>query len=177
MNSERRRGSDLPTLMAAILHDTVEDTGSTFAELEETFGREVRLLVEEVTDDKSLPKEVRKQLQIDHAQALSSGAKQIKIADKICNIHDVAHTPPPQWPLERRREYLQWAAKVVDGCRGRIAAWSIILTRSSGSMVEAGEFPGNHSNALKEQNYSYAEAASSGHLRLGMKLVKERRLG
>jgi guanosine-3',5'-bis(diphosphate) 3'-pyrophosphohydrolase len=111
-------GSDLPTLMAAILHDTVEDTGSTFAELEETFGREVRLLVEEVTDDKSLPKEVRKQLQIDHAQALSSGAKQIKIADKICNIHDVAHTPPPQWPLERRREYLQWAAKVVDGCRG-----------------------------------------------------------
>jgi len=110
--------SDLPTLMAAILHDTVEDTGSTFAELEEDFGPDVRLLVEEVTDDKNLPKEVRKQLQINHAQALSSRAKQIKIADKICNVHDVIHTPPPNWALGRRREYLQWAAKVVEGCRG-----------------------------------------------------------
>ena len=110
--------SDLPTLQAAILHDTVEDTDTTFSELEEGFGRDVRLLVEEVTDDKSLPKDVRKQLQIEHSQGLSSHAKEIKIADKICNVHDVTHTPPPNWPLERRREYLQWAAKVVEGCRG-----------------------------------------------------------
>jgi len=110
--------SDLSTLMAAILHDTVEDTGSTFAELEEAFGQEVRLLVEEVTDDKRLLKEERKRLQIVHAQQLSEGAKQIKIADKICNVRDVTHNPPPKWPLERRREYFQWAAKVVEGCRG-----------------------------------------------------------
>jgi len=110
--------SDLPTLMAAVLHDTVEDTGTTFSELEQAFGRDVRLLVEEVTDDRSLPKDVRKQRQIEHARGLSSAAKQIKIADKICNVHDVTHTPPPKWPLERRREYLQWAAKVVEGCRG-----------------------------------------------------------
>lgn len=109
---------DLPTLLAAILHDTVEDTDTTFSELEEVFGRDVRLLVEEVTDDKSLPKDVRKQRQIEHAQGLSSHAKQIKIADKICNVHDVTHTPPPNWPLERRREYLRWAAKVFEGCRG-----------------------------------------------------------
>jgi guanosine-3',5'-bis(diphosphate) 3'-pyrophosphohydrolase len=110
--------SDLAILLAGILHDTVEDTGASFSELEQLFGRDVRLLVEEVTDDRSLPKDVRKRLQIEHAPGLSSGAKQIKIADKVCNVHDVIHNPPPKWPLERRREYLQWAAKVVEGCRG-----------------------------------------------------------
>ncbi len=109
---------DLPTLLAAVLHDTVEDTDTALSELEETFGREVRLLVEEVTDDKRLPKDVRKQLQVEHARGLSSRAKQVKIADKTCNVHDIAHTPPPHWPLERRREYLRWAAEVVEGCRG-----------------------------------------------------------
>jgi guanosine-3',5'-bis(diphosphate) 3'-pyrophosphohydrolase len=110
--------NDLPTLLAAILHDTVEDTGTTFSELEELFGRDVRLLVAEMTDDKSLPKDERKRLQIEHAKRLSARAKEIKIADKICNVRDVIHTPPPQWSGERRREYLQWAKKVVEGCRG-----------------------------------------------------------
>jgi guanosine-3',5'-bis(diphosphate) 3'-pyrophosphohydrolase len=73
--------------------------------------------VEEVSEDKSLPKEERKRLQIEHAQGLSPGAKQIKIADKICNVRDVTHTPP-NWSLERRREYLRWAENVVAGCRG-----------------------------------------------------------
>ncbi len=110
--------SDLPTLLAAVLHDTVEDTGTTFSELDQTFGHEVRALVEEMTDDRSLPKDVRKRLQIEHAPGLSWKAKQVKIADKICNIHDVTYNPPPKWPLERRREYLAWSAKVVEGCRG-----------------------------------------------------------
>jgi len=110
--------TDLPTLIAAVLHDTVEDTGTTFLEVEETFGRDVRRLVEEMTDDKALPKQERKRLQIEHAQQLSERAKQIKIADKICNVRDVTHTPPPNWSLERRKEYLKWAAKVVEGCRG-----------------------------------------------------------
>jgi predicted nucleotidyltransferase len=110
--------SDLAILLAGVLHDTVEDTGTTFSELEQAFERDVRLLVEEVTDDKSLAKDVRKRLQIEHAPGLSRRAQQIKIADKICNVHDVTHTPPPKWSLERRREYLQWAEKVVEGCRG-----------------------------------------------------------
>jgi len=110
--------SDLPTLLAAILHDTVEDTSTTPSELEEIFGLEIRVLVEEVTDDKSLPKEERKRLQIEHAPRLSKRAQQIKIADKICNVRDVTYSPPPNWSLERRREYLRWAEKVVAGCRG-----------------------------------------------------------
>ncbi len=109
---------DLPTLLAAILHDTAEDTGTTFSELEEFFGRDVGELVAEMTDDKRLPKEERKRLQIEHARRLSAKAKLIKIADKICNVRDVIHTPPSHWSAETKREYLQWAKKVVEGCRG-----------------------------------------------------------
>lgn len=109
---------DLSVILAAILHDTVEDTETTFAEIEEHFGLEVRSLVQEVTDDKSLPKAERKRLQIEHAPHLSTGAKQIKLADKIYNINDVAFAPPADWPHQRRAEYLTWAENVVNGLRG-----------------------------------------------------------
>jgi len=105
-------------LLAAVLHDTVEDTETTFEELEERFGRTVRDLVSEVTDDKSLPKQERKDRQVAHARAASPEARQIKIADKICNIRDIAGSPPADWPLDRKRAYLEWAGQVVDGCRG-----------------------------------------------------------
>ena len=74
--------------------------------------------VEEVTDDKSLPKKVRKQLQIEHAPGRSPRAKQLKIADKISNIADIIGRPPTDWTLERKREYLDWAERVVAGCHG-----------------------------------------------------------
>ena len=110
--------NDLALLQAAILHDTIEDTQTTPHELDEQFGQEVRLLVQEVTDDKSLPKEERKRLQVEHAPHLSAGAKQIKMADKICNLGDITPTEPVDWPLERKRAYLDWAESVVAGCRG-----------------------------------------------------------
>jgi len=110
--------SDEATLLAAILHDTVEDTQTTFAELGENFGPEVAGLVREVTDDKSLKKDERKRLQVEHARDSSPRAREIKIADKISNVRDIAVSPPTDWPLERRREYLKWSERVVAGCRG-----------------------------------------------------------
>jgi guanosine-3',5'-bis(diphosphate) 3'-pyrophosphohydrolase len=110
--------TDLVTLQAAILHDTIEDTKTTSEELEELFGAEVRRVVEEVTDKKSLPKDVRKSTQIKSAPNLSHRGKLVRIADKICNVIDLTDTPPPGWPAERRRENLEWTAKVVEGCRG-----------------------------------------------------------
>ena len=110
--------TDESTLIAAILHDTVEDTETSVSELVRTFGDEVAQLVAEVTDDKSLPKQTRKELQVVHAAAASSGAKCLKMADKICNVRDVTAHPPGEWSLERRREYLNWAGRVVAGCRG-----------------------------------------------------------
>ncbi len=114
--------SDLATLQAALLHDTVEDTETTFDELERLFGQEIRDLVSEVTDDKTLPKEDRKRLQIEHASHLSPKAKLIKLADKICNVRDVATAPPADWSVQRRSEYLDWSERVVAGCRGVNAA-------------------------------------------------------
>jgi guanosine-3',5'-bis(diphosphate) 3'-pyrophosphohydrolase len=96
--------SDIVTLVAAVLHDTIEDTETTPEELEAAFGLEVRELVAEVTDDKNLPKEVRKQLQIDHAPHVSARAKAIKLGDKICNVRDVTSSPPSDWSLGRRQE-------------------------------------------------------------------------
>jgi (p)ppGpp synthase/HD superfamily hydrolase len=109
---------DIAVIVSAILHDTVEDTETTPAELERHFGPTVRKLVEEVTDDKRLEKAERKRLQIEHARHLTTGAKQIKLADKISNIEDVAFAPPADWPQQRRMEYLEWADKVVEGLRG-----------------------------------------------------------
>ncbi|GAB1469292.1 HD domain-containing protein [Chloroflexota bacterium] len=109
---------DVEVLAAAILHDTVEDTNATPAEIEQQFGASVLGLVLEVTDDKSLPQQVRKQLQIENASHKSPRAKLIKLADKLCNLSDILSTPPEDWSLKRRQEYLLWTEKVVDGLRG-----------------------------------------------------------
>ena len=109
--------SDSPTLIAAVLHDTIEDTETTREELDATFGAEIRQLVEEVTDDKTLEKHVRKQLQIEHAPELSRRAKLIKLADLTCNLTDVLDDPPSSWSNERRMEYLEWTEQVIAGCR------------------------------------------------------------
>ena len=109
---------DCNVLIAAVLHDTVEDTETTGEEIEKLFGADVSQMVLEVTDDKSLPKATRKQLQIEHAPHLSNGAKYIKLADKISNIRDVSENPPDGWSDERRREYIEWGEKVVAGLRG-----------------------------------------------------------
>jgi GTP diphosphokinase / guanosine-3',5'-bis(diphosphate) 3'-diphosphatase len=109
--------SDEELLLAAILHDTVEDTATTLEELSAEFGPAVTSLVREVTDDKALEKEVRKQLQIERAPELSPQAKQLKIADKISNVREIAVSPPANWPLHRRMQYVDWAVRVVAGCR------------------------------------------------------------
>ena len=112
------RVQDVVTLQAAILHDTLEDTNTTVDELDAAFGVNVRHVVEEVTDDKRLPKIERKRLQIEHAPHLSIHAKHVKLADKISNVRAVTQTPPAKWPLARRQEYLDWTEQVVAGLRG-----------------------------------------------------------
>jgi len=109
---------DERVLMAAVLHDTLEDTDTTEQELVREFGREITDIVMEVSDDKSLPQAERKHLQVEHAGTLSRRAKLVKLADKICNLRDAAATPPADWSLERCQEYFDWAKSVIDGLRG-----------------------------------------------------------
>jgi guanosine-3',5'-bis(diphosphate) 3'-pyrophosphohydrolase len=106
---------DTNLVIAALLHDTVEDAEVTKEELVEAFGSDVADLVMEVTDDQSLPKAERKRLQIVHAPQISVRAQVIKLADKISNLRGILASPPADWSGERKREYFDWAKRVVDG--------------------------------------------------------------
>lgn len=108
---------DTDVVIAALLHDTIEDTDTTPEELAAAFGPHVRDLVLEVTDDKRLDKAERKRLQIVHAAGASPQAKLVKLADKIANVRDLAQSPPPSWSRARIQEYFEWAKAVVDQLR------------------------------------------------------------
>lgn len=110
--------TDMETLIAAVLHDTVEDTDTTLDEIEDIFGAAIRNIVAEVTDDKSLEKSVRKQLQIEHAKSASPKAKLVKLADKLYNLRDLRRNTPEGWTQQRCDDYFVWAKKVVDNLRG-----------------------------------------------------------
>lgn len=109
---------DVVVLMAALLHDTIEDTDTTAEELNAHFGKLVTEIVVQVTDDKGLKKAERKRQQVLHASSISHSAKLVKLADKICNLRDINVSPPADWTLERKREYFDWAKQVVDQMRG-----------------------------------------------------------
>jgi guanosine-3',5'-bis(diphosphate) 3'-pyrophosphohydrolase len=105
-------------LCAALLHDVIEDTQTSEEELLAHFGKKVTAIVKELTDDKSLAKDVRKRLQVEHAPFASHEAKLVKLADKICNLRDMLSNPPTGWDLKRKQEYFAWSAAVVLGIRG-----------------------------------------------------------
>ena len=109
---------DAVVLSAAILHDMIEDTDTTFEKLKTGFGKAMASIVMEVTDDKLLRKPERKRLQILHAGQASRRARLVKLADKICNLRDMVASPPASWDLRRKRKYFDWAKQVVDGMRG-----------------------------------------------------------
>lgn len=105
---------DEAVLAAAILHDTIEDTHVTHADLVENFGAHVAGMVDECSDDKSLPKIERKRLQVEHAPHKSPGAALVKVADKMANLRDIIDSAPVGWSKERQAEYFEWAKAVVD---------------------------------------------------------------
>jgi guanosine-3',5'-bis(diphosphate) 3'-pyrophosphohydrolase len=105
---------DANLIAAALLHDTIEDTGTTREDLSERFGQDVADLVLEMTDDKSLPKAERKRLQIEHAPSMSVRAQTIKLADKISNLRGILTSPPADWDYERKKQYFEWGKSVVD---------------------------------------------------------------
>jgi guanosine-3',5'-bis(diphosphate) 3'-pyrophosphohydrolase len=109
---------DVRVVIAAILHDTLEDTDTTPQEIEEKFGPDVLRLVQEVTDDKNLPREVRRKLQVKTVGERSPGAKLIRLADKISNVTDLMRAPPPNWDEKTRIDYLDWTEQVIGRIKG-----------------------------------------------------------
>lgn len=105
---------DAEVLAAGLLHDTLEDTDTTFEELTREFGSKVASIVREVTDDKSLPKVQRKQRQVEHAGQISEPAQLVKLADKLYNLRDLGTRPPPDWDAARIQGYFCWGHAVVQ---------------------------------------------------------------
>ena len=116
--AEATGGEDVVLVMGGLLHDTLEDTDTTYEDLVQRFGAEVAALVAEVTDDKSLRKEERKRLQIEKTPGKSRRAKLLKLADKTSNLRALLQSPPKGWAEERLRDYVRWAEAVVSSCRG-----------------------------------------------------------
>lgn len=111
-------GRDANLIAAGLLHDTLEDTETTRDELVSTFNEDIASLVSEVTDDKSLPKQERKRLQVAHAPGKTARAKMLKLADKTSNLRGIVASPPAGWSLERRLDYVRWGRDVAAGLRG-----------------------------------------------------------
>ncbi|SHG79335.1 HD domain-containing protein [Bradyrhizobium erythrophlei] len=120
--AQATEGSDPSIIAAALLHDAIEDQGVSADTIASEFGQRVADIVMEVTDDKSLPKAERKRKQVERAPHKSREAKLIKLADKISNVLAVATSPAPDWSVERRQEYVEWAKEVVAGLRG-VSPW------------------------------------------------------
>jgi (p)ppGpp synthase/HD superfamily hydrolase len=116
--AEATGGAEPDPVIAALLHDVIEDQAVTAETIASRFGERVATIVMEVTDDKSLPKDVRKRKQVENAPKISREAKLVKLADKISNVRSISASPPPDWSVERRLQYIEWAGQVVAGLRG-----------------------------------------------------------
>lgn len=116
--AEATGGTDPNVVIAALLHDAIEDQGVTPETVAGEFGVNVADIVMEVSDDKALPKEDRKRKQVENAGKKSHEAKLIKLADKTSNLRAIASSPAADWSVERRLEYIEWAKAVVAGLRG-----------------------------------------------------------
>ena len=99
----------IDVLIAAILHDVVEDTPATPKELPMLFGNVVGGIVAQVTDDKSLSKLERKQIALRDASRLTPEAALVKMADKWHNCKDLKRDPPKTWSDEDVRHYAHWS--------------------------------------------------------------------
>ena len=110
--------TDVNILMAAVLHDTIEDTATTYDEISYKFGSDVAETVLECSDDKKLDKVQRKKLQIEHAEVISTAAKLVKMSDKLSNMKDLMHNPPSHWTQTEIIGYVVWSYFVIEKLKG-----------------------------------------------------------
>jgi guanosine-3',5'-bis(diphosphate) 3'-pyrophosphohydrolase len=129
--------ADEDVICAALLHDAIEDQRITATRISHEFGANVAALVCELTDDKSLPKAERKAIEIAVAPSLSTGAKLIRLADKISNVRSLGLSPPADWPTRRRLEYIEFCSKVVAGLRGANAMLEGLFDQAAAAAHEA----------------------------------------
>jgi guanosine-3',5'-bis(diphosphate) 3'-pyrophosphohydrolase len=123
--AEATKGKDTNLLVAAILHDAIEDQEIAGKEIAKRFGDDIASLVLEVTDDKSLPSQQRKRLQVEHAPRKSRRAKILELTDKVSNMRSIANNPP-DWSNKRGLACVQWGRAVVAGLGGASSQHALV---------------------------------------------------
>lgn len=107
--------TDSDLLAAAVLHDTIEDCGTSYERLSAHFGERVAGLVAELTNDKRLPKAESKRQMLEDLPRHSAAARTVKLADRLDNLEDMEGS---DWDLARRRDYVEESALLLSACRG-----------------------------------------------------------
>jgi guanosine-3',5'-bis(diphosphate) 3'-pyrophosphohydrolase len=123
------RVGDVDVLIAAVLHDVLEDTPTGAEEVETRFGTRVRAMVEALSDDKSLPRQHRRQITLDELPEMDELVKVIKLADLSSNIKLL----PPNWSDERKREYLEWSERAATICAPSCTALAELYWQRAGA--------------------------------------------
>lgn len=130
--------SDSNVLAAALLHDTLEDTDATRADLESLFGGKIASIVAELTDDQSVPRAQRYAEQQAKIPLYSPEARLVRLADRIANLRDLAAGAPPAWSQERIDGHIRQAHLIVSLLRGTHAGLeSLFDTLYAGFTIES----------------------------------------
>ena len=128
---QESNGTDTDLLIAAILHDVVEDTPTSYENIAAKFGERVAQIVRENSDDMSLPKAERRRARIADMPLKSKEARLVKMADVISNLRAIAVSPPAGWPPERKLSYLEGCRQLIDAGRGTDAAMERIFDQTA----------------------------------------------
>ncbi len=98
----------------ALLHDTIEDTDTTYEELAQEFGTEVAEGVLALTKDATLPKAESMADSLRRIKKLRPEVWAVKLADRINNLQP----PPHYWTSQKKRAYVQEAQVIADTLKG-----------------------------------------------------------
>ncbi|MGC4045961.1 MAG: HD domain-containing protein [Armatimonas sp.] len=97
------------SVLCAWLHDTIEDTETTYETLQGVFGVEVALGVLALTKNSELPKEQRMADSLERILQQPPDIACVKMADRICNLQ----CPPHYWTPEKIAEYREEARQIL----------------------------------------------------------------
>jgi hypothetical protein len=126
---------DMDVLVAALLHDVLEDTRTGYDDLAALFGARVARIVQENSDDMTLPKPERGRARLEAMSKKSREARLVKFADIISNLRAIAVSPPAGWSNDRRLGYLSSCRDLVNAGRGSNAAIERIFDDTAKEVV------------------------------------------
>ncbi len=105
---------DRKIIIAALLHDLMDDTNTTYEEISSRFGNTVSEYVKEMTMKKNVSLKEQKKAQIIQAFRQTPNVAVIKLSDKLSNLGTLLHSPPTNWSKDRIDQYFQWAQSVIE---------------------------------------------------------------